>query len=151
MKPGSRAGFSLVELLITVTIVGVLASLAVPRYKGIKLRAQASQVIGDFDVVRQAVLNFYVDSSRFPAESPVGVVPSGLEQYLPEHFTFLRGDWQLDYDRVSMGAGQAGPGDVFVGIAAVATDRTLADIVVRTLDLGLMQQGNRVTFIIAPL
>jgi prepilin-type N-terminal cleavage/methylation domain-containing protein len=143
-----RGGFSLVELLVTLTIVGVLSSIAVPRYKGIKLRAQSAQVIGDFDVVRQAALNFYVDSGAFPGEASAGVVPGGLEKYLPSHFVFSNADWQLDYESVSMGPG---PGEQFVGIAAITTEERLADIVMQTLSQGVMKQGKKVTFIIAPL
>ena len=146
--PIRRGGFSLVELLVTLTIVGVLSSIAVPRYKGIKLRAQSAQVIGDFDVVRQAALNFYVDSGAFPGEAAAGTVPDGLTKYLPSHFVFNNPDWQLDYESIAMGQG---PGEQFVGIAAITTERRLADIVMQTLSQGVMQQGNKITFIIAPL
>ncbi|HJQ20124.1 MAG TPA: prepilin-type N-terminal cleavage/methylation domain-containing protein [Gemmatimonadaceae bacterium] len=93
-----RAGFTFIELLMVVTIIGLLASIAIPKYRTVKRRALATQIVGDVDVLRVASMSFYADSSYFPDDAPAGQVPSGLAPYLPHGFSMRRPGWVLDYD-----------------------------------------------------
>jgi general secretion pathway protein G len=70
-----RVGFTFIELLVVVTIVGLLSSIAVPKYRAMKQRAQATNVLGDLQVVRVAVLNYYADYQQFPVEAGPGTAP----------------------------------------------------------------------------
>jgi type II secretory pathway pseudopilin PulG len=88
----------MVELLIVVTIVGILSSIAIPKFRAVKRRATATQIVGDFDVVRHAAMSFFVDSGYFPAEAGGGAVPQNLTAYLPTNFRFTKTDWMLDYE-----------------------------------------------------
>jgi prepilin-type N-terminal cleavage/methylation domain-containing protein len=121
-----RGGFTFIELLMVVTIIGVLASIAVPKYHTIKRRAQATQIVGDVDVVKVAVMNFYVDSGYFPREAPAGQVPTGMHAYLPRTFTFRKDGWTLDYENVNIGSRRR-PNPI-IGVAFTASDRTLGAI-----------------------
>jgi len=121
-----QRGFTFIELLMVVTIIGVLASIAVPKYHTIKRRAQATQIVGDVDVVKLAVMNFYVDSGYFPRETPSGQVPAGMRSYLPRTFTFRKNDWTLDYENVNVGSRRR-PNPI-IGVAFTASDRTLGTI-----------------------
>ncbi|HEU4995937.1 MAG TPA: prepilin-type N-terminal cleavage/methylation domain-containing protein, partial [Gemmatimonadaceae bacterium] len=71
-----------IELLMVVTIIGILAAIAVPKFRTVKRRATATQMTGDFDVVRHAAMRFYVDSGYFPAEAEPGAMSHGLLTYL---------------------------------------------------------------------
>ena len=92
---------------MVVTIIGILTSIAIPKFRSVKRRALATQILGDFDVVRHATMSFFVDSGYFPAEAPLGAIPRNLGPYLPTGFAFTKDDWQLDYENWPMNGGTA--------------------------------------------
>ena len=141
-----RAGFTFVELLIVTTIVGLLSSIAVPKYRAMKQRAQATNVLGDLQVVRVAVMNYYADYNDFPVDAAAGEAPPNLEKYLPAGFGFRRDTWSLDYDVVD-GAGVNGD---LVSVSAATLDDELGGIVMSMLgnNATIMVNG-RLTFFIS--
>jgi prepilin-type N-terminal cleavage/methylation domain-containing protein len=97
-----RSGFTFVELLITMTVIGILSAVALPKFRDVKRRAAATQILGDFDVMRHATLSFYADSGYYPVETGPGAVPPNLTRYLPNGFKMTKPEWQLDYENWSM-------------------------------------------------
>jgi prepilin-type N-terminal cleavage/methylation domain-containing protein len=94
----TRRGFTFVELMIVVTIVGILASIAIPKFRDLKRRATAAQILGDFDVVRHAAMTFLTDSGYFPPESGSGQASESMTAYLPTNFKMAKPEWTMDYD-----------------------------------------------------
>lgn len=126
-----RAGFSLIELLLAVTIVGLLAGIALPNLQVVRLRAQAAEISGAMDVVRIATQQHAGDDFTWPAEVGQGVVPPELVPYLPDGFTFQGNGYELDYENLSP---VVIPGDPntnrLIGVAVIAdTDELSAAIV----------------------
>lgn len=101
---GSETGFSLIELVVVVTIVSLLAALAQPQLKRVLLRAQAAAAVSELNVVKTAIQNYEANNLDYPAESGTGVIPPGLEEYLPENFSFTYDGYVMDYDNF-MGLG----------------------------------------------
>ena len=126
-----RRGFTFVEIMISMTIVGLLSAIAVPKYIDLKRKANTTKVIGDFQTVRVAVMSFYADSSYFPAEAAAGTVPQNLTNYLPMNFKFVKEGWTLDYERWESGG--VGSTDVIVGVTVVTQDAVLAETTSRVL------------------
>ena len=126
-----RRGFTFVELMLSMTIVGLLSAVAVPKYNDLKRQANTTRVIGDFHTLQVAVMSFYADSLYFPAEASVGVIPENLTSYLPFGFTFAREQWTLDYERWESGG--VGSSDVIVGVTVVAQDVVLAETTSRVM------------------
>ena len=61
-----QRGFTLIELMIVVAIVGVLAALAIPAYLDYVIRAKVSEPIGFLDAARLGVAEYYQTNSTMP-------------------------------------------------------------------------------------
>jgi MSHA pilin protein MshA len=55
MSKASQRGFTLIELVVVIVILGVLAAFAVPRFMGLEVQARVSTVNGLAGAVRSAV------------------------------------------------------------------------------------------------
>lgn len=91
-------GFTLLELVIVVTVVGILAAIAIPAYFGLVSNTRAAQAVADLQAVRAAVYLYYGDLGRWPTESMAGYTPKGLAQNLPKNFSFSNRWYTVDYD-----------------------------------------------------
>lgn len=61
-----QRGFTLIELLVVLTIIGVLLSIASPRYFASLERSKEVALRQDLSVMRGAIANFYSDTNRYP-------------------------------------------------------------------------------------
>lgn len=55
----NNRGFTLIELMIVVAIVGILAAIAIPAYQDFQVRARVSEVLATGSACRGAVSEFY--------------------------------------------------------------------------------------------
>ena len=62
-----KAGFTLVEVLIGVTIAAVLVAVALPRYADYTERRRVSQAISDLVGFNAVIKNYYFDTNTYPA------------------------------------------------------------------------------------
>jgi len=95
-----RAAFTLIELMITVTIIGLIARIAIPRVSQFRLKARAAHIIADMEVIRTAAFHVAADSGVYPVEAGLGVIPPELVPYLPTSLSFtpevgVTYDWRL--------------------------------------------------------
>lgn len=128
----SRAGFTLVELMVAAAIVGILAGLAIPNLGTMILRARAAEVAGDLEVVRVAALQYNADHHTWPSETALGNVPAGLEEYLPENFSFQGNGYQIDYENWDLPSGFPGDPNArrLVGVSVNTDEETLSNAIV---------------------
>ena len=61
-----QQGFTLIELMIVIAIIGILAAIAIPAYKDYTIRAQVSEGLSLASGAKAAVSEFYMDSGVFP-------------------------------------------------------------------------------------
>mgnify|MGYP000258126126 CR=1 FL=1 len=71
-----RRGFTLVEIMIVVVIIGLLAALAIPAFQRVQRASQNARVINDFRVFAQAFEIYNAENGTWPANVGPGVVPS---------------------------------------------------------------------------
>lgn len=148
MKPPNmrRNGFSLIEMLIVLLIIGILASLGIPAYQSMIVRAQATQVAGDLNTIKVAAYNYAADQHQWPPETAAGQVPAGLAPYLPDGYTFTRANYDLDWEFWQLSGTTLG--GARIGVAVVISDPRLGAAVVRLLGgIPHIIVGNRYTFI----
>ena len=60
MKKTIQKGFTLVELMIVVAIVGILGAVALPAYQDYNVRSKVSQLITTFDGVKTCITAQYI-------------------------------------------------------------------------------------------
>jgi type IV pilus assembly protein PilA len=68
---GLRAeeGFTLIELMIVVAIIGVLAAIAIPAYRDYSNRAKMSEVLTAMDAIAQGASEYHAAVGFFPDQS----------------------------------------------------------------------------------
>jgi prepilin-type N-terminal cleavage/methylation domain-containing protein len=132
MRRVPERGFSLIELLIALSIVSVLVRLSIPSLTGMRMNAVAAQAQGDFNTVRAGAVAQYEATGAFPADAPAGVTPAGLAPYLPRGFAFSRREYQLDYEHWTLSDTLGAEGTI-IALTVVTTDDRLGRILLHTL------------------
>ncbi|EMS1780320.1 pilin, partial [Neisseria gonorrhoeae] len=73
-----QKGFTLIELMIVIAIVGILAAVALPAYQDYTARAQVSEAILLAEGQKSAVTEYYLNNGKWPADNgAAGVASSG--------------------------------------------------------------------------
>ena len=102
----SPTGFTLVELLVVLGLVGILANFAVPAYSRALAQAEAADVVGTFSAVRVAALDYNLRTGRWPAERGAGEMPPELSDALAGQVAW-NGRAPLDWENLVGPDGEA--------------------------------------------
>ena len=66
-----QQGFTLIELMIVVAIIGILAAIAIPAYQDYTIRAQVSEGLNLSGAAKAAVTEYYQDRGVFPSSNTI--------------------------------------------------------------------------------
>lgn len=72
---GEKDGFSLVELLVTITVVAALVAIALPRFESYRDQSRNSKAIGDLRILDNRINSFKMSNEIWP--SSLSQVPQG--------------------------------------------------------------------------
>lgn len=111
-KMRSKKGFTMVELLVVLVIIGILAAVAAPIYIANVKRAKAAEAVAVMSLVRQAERNYYASTGSYTADIPdiTAALPTGLDIDVGVAQYFSNACYTVDVGGTS--ARFAGPGAV---------------------------------------
>lgn len=138
--------FTLVEIMMVVTIIGIIAALGMPAIQRVQLKARANVLINDLRTYSQAFNTYAQENSRFPRDSGKGRVPVGMENALGPTWTEstpIGGLYNYQYRKRALGTlytagillAHNGRND------RVSTDRNLLQIIDNQIDDGNLTTG----------
>ena len=112
-----QQGFTIIELMIVVTIVGILATLAVPSYHTAVVKAKEGALRQDLFSIRDVIDQHRADKGKYP-ETLIALVSAGYLRKVPfDPLTGSADTWQEMSDPA-----EGGIADVFSGSDRVGTN-----------------------------
>jgi general secretion pathway protein G len=104
------AGFTLVELMIVMAIIGILALIAIPSYIGAIRQAREAVLKEDLHVMRNAIDSYTADKQKAP-QSLDDLIQEGYLKTIPEDpMTRSKETWQTETSDALHSLDQTDPG-----------------------------------------
>ncbi|HHX8655571.1 pilin [Vibrio sp. J2-3(2022)] len=77
-KQKKQQGFTLIELMIVVAVIGVLAAIAMPQYQKYVAKSEVASVLATLTGAKTNVEAYTVENGKFPDGSVSDATPAGL-------------------------------------------------------------------------
>ena len=96
-------GFTLIEILIVVVILGILASVVMAQISGLHEDAEQAAFISSGQIFQEAAYRFYLDTGAYPEKRASGKLPDGFGYYITSQQwvggTPIGGLWDMAADQ----------------------------------------------------
>src|SRR5881628_2431082 len=126
LRPHSVPGFTLLELMIVLTIIAILTTIAIPMYTSIMLRTKESVLKANLRDMREAIDAYTADKKKAP-QSLEDLVDAGYFRSVPvDPLTQSNTTWEVKIDTslASPDQTEAGIVDVHSGSPLQSTEGT---------------------------
>ena len=98
----SKRGFTLVEIMIVVAIIGLLSALSIPNVFKAGQRTRSIRFAKDIQTASHAFMEYSLETGSYPSDKTPGIMPTDMAPYLTElswlEETTIGGKWDWDYD-----------------------------------------------------
>jgi general secretion pathway protein G len=111
--PGRRsfdAGFTLIELMIVLSLIMIIASVALAQYRNSVIVAREAVLKADLHQMREAIDQYYADKGRYPDTLDALVSETYLRDIPVDPFTNSKSSWQTVPADPQPGAQTSSPG-----------------------------------------
>jgi type IV pilus assembly protein PilA len=99
-KLRSKKGFTLIELMIVVAIIGILAAIAIPNFLKFQAKSKMSEAKTNLGAIYTGEIAYFGEQNSYGDFTAINWSPSGTPRY---HFNLAGGTW-ADNDAVNRGA-----------------------------------------------
>lgn len=125
-RGGRSHGFTLIELMVVISIILILISTALPIYNQSIIRAKEAVLKQDLFTMRSVIDQYTLDKAKAP-QSLDDLVQAGYLKEIPKDpFTDSRDTWTVEQEDVLLSVDQDEPGisDVHSGATGAGSDGT---------------------------
>ena len=123
-RRSNRSGFTLIELMIVISIILILIAIAVPMYEQSVIRAKESVLRQDLKTMRDQIDNYTMDKEKAP-QSLQDLIDAGYMRAIPKDpFTNSADTWQVETSDTlqSLDQTETGITDVHSGASGTGSD-----------------------------
>ena len=94
MKGARNSGFTLLELIVVVSMIGILVSIALPNYRAAIQQSKEAVLKEDLYRFRDLIDQYYADKGKYPA-SLDALVQDGYLRQIPADPITTQPDWEV--------------------------------------------------------
>lgn len=121
----TQSGFTLIELMIVVAIIGILAALAIPAYKDFTVRAKVSEALNAIAHAKTTVSEYYLSNGILPASAAEAGLPTTFSTTYIDSLEWETGGAsgprvELEMNEAALGI--TGELEINLGAVTLATD-----------------------------